>query len=85
MRIVAGAVVGIALLAGAAPAQEPAVPELSAASFERWLEFVRPAAKEQRWARIAWRPELWPALQEAVAAQKPLLIWAMNGHPMACT
>ena len=37
------------------------------------------------WRRIPWRIELLAAQREAAAQQKPLFIWAMDGHPLGCT
>ena len=37
------------------------------------------------WRRIPWRIELLAAQREAAAADKPLFIWAMDGHPLGCT
>jgi hypothetical protein len=34
---------------------------------------------------IRWRPELRKAAAEAERDRKPLLIWAMDGHPLAAT
>jgi len=84
------AIMVVGVLAAAHPigAQDgPAVdvPALDAASFERWLGYLQPSATEQRWTDIPWRPQLWTALREAQAAEKPVLVWAMNGHPCACT
>ena len=62
-----------------------AVPRLDAKSFPRWLAYVRPKPSELRWKAIPWRPKLWTALVEAQRTDKPVLVWAMNGHPMACT
>jgi hypothetical protein len=46
---------------------------------------VKPAAGEDRWARIPWRTSLWQARQEAARAGKPILLWEMDGHPLGCT
>ena len=81
---------GLAVLPGSA--QEPsttgasvAVPTLDASSFRRWFDYIRPNADEQRWRAIPWRPTVWAALVEAQSLDRPILVWAMNGHPMACT
>jgi hypothetical protein len=63
----------------------PAAAQLGDHTLDRWLDFVRPSRQELAWQEIPWRPALWPAVIEARQADKPLLIWAMNGHPMACT
>jgi hypothetical protein len=48
-------------------------------------DLIKPGAKEDRWATIAWRISLWEARQEAAKAGKPILLWEMDGHPLGCT
>jgi len=64
---------------------DPVMPRLDEASYERWVAMLRPRAEESAWRAIPWRSELWPAVKEADREARPLLIWAMNGHPLACT
>ncbi len=45
-----------------------------------------PKQNELQWlTAIPWRPSLWQGAIEANQKQKPLLMWTMNGHPLACT
>lgn len=44
---------------------------------------MRPPA--EAWRRIAWRTDLAAARREASARDRPLYLWAMDGHPMGCT
>ena len=37
------------------------------------------------WRTIDWQTDLIIAQQQAVEQQKPLFIWAMDGHPLGCT
>jgi hypothetical protein len=60
-------------------------PALTEENYAHWRDFIRPAAAEQQWQEIQWRPVFWEALIEAQKADKPILMWAMNGHPLACT
>jgi hypothetical protein len=85
--MVIGCIGGLGGAVLVAAAQEPAqsLPTLDASSFQQWLDYVRPTPSERTWEAIPWRPKLWTALVEAQAADKPVLVWAMNGHPMACT
>jgi hypothetical protein len=46
---------------------------------------VVPAAEELRWLEIPWRATLWDAVVDAHRLRRPILLWAMNGHPLACT
>ena len=81
------AVAVLAVLGGPAAARpdDVEVPALTGESFVRWLEFLRPAPGEQAWTAIPWRATFWDAVVESQAADKPILLWAMNGHPLACT
>ena len=74
------------ILAVSAPAgaqDEP--PVLDDKNLKTWLEFILPSAEETRWEKLGWRPELGAAVQEAKALQRPILLWAMNGHPCGLT
>jgi hypothetical protein len=73
--------VAACLLAGLAAAQEPP----DDAAFERDLAFLLPKPGELEWQSIRWQPSLAAAVPVARAARKPILLWAMNGHPLACT
>jgi len=46
---------------------------------------VVPSESELAWTTVPWRPTFWSAVRDAQAQQKPILLWAMNGHPLACT
>ena len=41
--------------------------------------------KDQTWKSIPWRTSLLDSQRAAVKQQKPILIWAMDGHPLGCT
>lgn len=49
------------------------------------LEHVLPEKAEVAWRDVGWHPTLWDAVIEAHAEKKPILLWAMNGHALACT
>ncbi len=59
--------------------------ELTDASFEKWRDHVLPKSEELEWAKVGWRASFWEAAVEAKEKDKPILLWAMNGHPLACT
>ncbi len=40
---------------------------------------------ESSWREISWRPNLGEAVVEAREQGKPILLWAMNGHPCGMT
>jgi hypothetical protein len=72
----------LVVLAAVAPARagEPITPE----QFQSLLTLIKPAAAEDKWAQIPWMTDLWEARRRAAAEGKPLLVWEMDGHPLAC-
>lgn len=50
----------------------------------RWMEYVLPRAEETAWLELGWGSQLHAALGRARDAGKPVLFWAMNGHPLGC-
>lgn len=60
-------------------------PVLDDASYLKIRDLVRPSASETKWREIPWQPDLWSAAVKAHRESKPILLWAMNGHPLACT
>lgn len=40
---------------------------------------------DQAWKSIPWQISLLAARQKAADRQKPMFIWAMDGHPLGCT
>jgi hypothetical protein len=61
------------------------VPTLDNQSLERWRDYVRPQVKEERYLEIPWRESFSIAINEATETDRPILLWAMNGHPLGCT
>jgi hypothetical protein len=54
-------------------------------NFARWRDYIRPKATELAFEQCDWKAKFWDAVVEAQRTSKPILLWAMNGHPMACT
>lgn len=73
---------GLLLLVGFAASPGP---ELTDASFAKLRDLIRPTREETSWLEVPWQPTFWNAVLEAQRLDKPILIWAMNGHPLACT
>ncbi len=48
-------------------------------------DHIRPTEAELNWQEIPWRSTFWSAVTEAQKRDLPILAWAMNGHPLACT
>ena len=65
---------------GEAPPYFPA-PDITEANLDQWATFVRPSAEELGWRAIRWHNNLSEAAEEAERLQRPILLWAMNGHP----
>jgi len=59
--------------------------ELQGRALEAWLCEIQPAPAELEWTAIPWRASFGAAVLEAEEQAKPVLLWAMNGHPLGCT
>lgn len=55
--------------------------ELTQETFDTLFGACRPRASEERWTEVPWIGELWEGRQQAAQLNKPLFVWAMNGHP----
>lgn len=58
--------------------------ELTDAEFRRLHQLLRPDPDEA-WRTVPWKIALLDAQQTAVDQNKPIFIWAMDGHPLGCT
>jgi hypothetical protein len=58
--------------------------ELTEDTFGNLYSFILPKEKDLAWRKISWHRSLWEGVLEAQARDKPLLFWAMNGHPLDC-
>ena len=70
----------LSLMASVAGAQEP-----TKKNYEKILDYILPKKGDKVWQAIPWRATLWDAVIDANKEEKPILLWAMNGHPLACT
>ena len=50
-------------------------------NFREWVSYIRPKGEENAWREIPWRNGFIPAVNEAKALHRPILLWAMNGNP----
>jgi len=66
---------------GLARAADPVPPE----QFDKLLALIKPQTGEEKWQQIPWMVDLWAARKKAAAEGKPILLWEMDGHPLACT
>ena len=46
---------------------------------------ICPEESETKWLAIPWRVSFWQGVQDSQIDGKPILLWAMNGHPLGCT
>jgi hypothetical protein len=58
---------------------------LSAETLPAWREYILPDGDDLAYASIPWHVTFGEGMDAARAAGKPLLMWAMNGHPLGCT
>ncbi|HEY6564125.1 MAG TPA: hypothetical protein VIY86_06485 [Pirellulaceae bacterium] len=59
--------------------------ELNHRTLPTWFNYLRPTAEELEWRGLNWRTSLGVAVDEADRTHRPILLWAMNGHPLGCT
>ena len=59
--------------------------QLNQSNYEIWRSYIEPKATDLAWAQISWRSSFQEGLAESYREQKPMLLWAMNGHPLGCT
>jgi hypothetical protein len=59
--------------------------DLSDVNYEVWREHILPEPSELAWEQIPWLTTFKDGILAADAAEKPLLLWTMNGHPLGCT
>ena len=60
-------------------------PELNDRTFASWRDRIRPRPAERSFETVPWLPTFWDGVMTAQKEDKPILLWAMNGHPLACT
>lgn len=68
-----------------AQAQVVADIELTADNYDAWRDHILPAGSEIRFLEIPWQRTFAEGVLKANRAGKPVLLWAMNGHPLGCT
>lgn len=58
-----------------------AAPKITATNLDQWMNFIRPSKAELGWRAVRWHRSLSEAAEEAGRLNRPILLWAMNGHP----
>ena len=77
-------VVALALLLLTTPAVR-AADDPKPVDVKKTLAHVLPDKRDLLWTKVPWRATLWDAVIDAHEEKKPILLWAMNGHALACT
>lgn len=73
------------LLVIALPAAADPPKELTDKTFAEWRDRIRPKSEERSIETIPWFSTFWDAVIAAQKEDRPILLFAMNGHPLACT
>ncbi|MFT5050008.1 MAG: hypothetical protein ACI8QZ_001401 [Chlamydiales bacterium] len=60
-------------------------PSLKGHGVDAWAAYLVGDPAESAWRDIPWIPSLAEGVQAARQADRPLLLWMMNGHPLGCT
>ncbi len=66
-------------------ASTPSRRDVTEGNFANLREQILPKPSELAWTQIPWRASFHEGLADALVQRKPLLFWAMNGHPLGCT
>ena len=64
---------------------DPQVPSPTADNVSAWSAYILPRPSEVKHEQIPWLLKFGEGVQAAHDQGKPLLFWAMNGHPLGCT
>lgn len=75
----------LGIVALGAEKKGPTTVNLTDASYTKLREQVHPKAADLRWKKIPWAPAVWDGIVEGQKSDRPILMWIMNGHPLACT
>lgn len=57
--------------------------DLSESTFEKLKAEIIPPKSELKWLEIPWQITLWDAIVAGQKEDRPILFYAMNGHPLA--
>ena len=58
---------------------------LTDVDFAALRDRIRATESELSWEDLPWLTSYHDGLQKAAEEGRPLLLWVMNGHPLACT
>ena len=76
----------VAAIAGLAPAASPADDSIAHTDLDRLLAVIKPQPGESPWREINWFTDVTEARRQAIAQDKPLVIFtAADGSPLGRT
>jgi hypothetical protein len=58
--------------------------ELTDKSYDTIRDYLLPKGEEEHWKSIEWRATFWDGVIDANKLDKPIMLFAMNGHPFGC-
>ncbi|MCC6151136.1 MAG: hypothetical protein IT461_12865 [Planctomycetes bacterium] len=58
--------------------------DLTEKNYKQIRDSILPQPEEVEWRAIGWRNTLWDGVIDAQKEDKPVLLYAMNGHPFGC-
>ena len=85
MRTILFAVTAGCFVLAGGPARADDRAGLSDETFAGWCDRIRPKSAGRDFETVNWLPTFWEGVMAAQKEDKPILLWAMNGHPLACT
>ena len=59
--------------------------DLNPDNYASWRDHILPAKDELAFFEIAWEMTFKDGILRGNESDKPILLWAMNGHPLGCT
>jgi hypothetical protein len=68
-----------------ASARAISLPDLTLENLPAWSEHIKLDADELGFEAIPWIASFQAGVYASSKQGKPLLFWAMNGHPLGCT
>ena len=81
----AAVLLGAGWTAAAADSKSERPPVLTDKTYESVRDHVVPTEEELAFRSAGWLPSFWEAVVRGHEEEKPILLWAMNGHPLGCT
>ena len=54
-------------------------------NYSLWKQYLLPTEAELSFYKIPWERTFQDGIMRGDRVGKPILLWAMNGHPLGCT